>query len=126
MKSVISALLIFIFIIITSVSSIVYVNRAVDEMLQFVYKNEIYFSKSMWEEAENEIKKLEEVWAKKIPVLSVFLNHTILSEVNTAVSKLKNAVKIREKDDFFYERDNVVLTLLNLKEQQKISAENIF
>ncbi len=126
MKSVISALLIFIFIIITSVSSIVYVNRAVDEMLQFVYKNEIYFSKSMWEEAENEIKKLEEVWAKKIPVLSVFLNHTILSEVNTAVSKLKNAVKIREKDDFFYERDNVVLTLLNIKKLQKISIENIF
>ena len=126
MKSVISALLIFIFIIITSVSSIVYVNRAVDEMLQFVYKNEIYFSKSMWEEAENEIKKLEEVWAKKIPVLSVFLNHTILSEVNTAVSKLKNAVKIQEKDDFFYERDNVVLTLLNIKKLQKISIENIF
>lgn len=126
MKSVISALLIFIFIIITSVSSIVYVNRAVDEMLQFVYKNEIYFSKSMWEEAENEIKKLEEVWAKKNPVLSVFLNHTILSEVDTAVSKLKNAVKIREKDDFFYERDNVVLTLLNIKKLQKISIENIF
>ncbi len=125
MKSVIYALLIFIFIITTSVCSIIYVNKCADEMLQFVYKNENYFSKSMWEEAENEIKKFEELWVKKRPVLSAFLNHTITYEVDTAVAKLKNTVKMRENDDFFYESDNLKLILLNIKEQHKISIENI-
>ncbi len=126
MKSVICALLIFIFIIVTGVSSIIYVNKCIDEMLQFVYKNESYFSNSMWEEAENEIIKIEELWAKKRPVLSAFLNHTITDEVDTAVVKLKNAVKMRRNDDFYYECDNLKLVLLNIREQQKISIENIF
>ncbi len=126
MKSVICALLIFIFIIVTGVSSIIYVNKCIDEMLQFVYKNESYFSNSMWEEAEKEIIKIEELWAKKRPVLSAFLNHTITDEVDTAVAKLKNAVKMRRNDDFYYECDNLKLVLLNIREQQKISIENIF
>ena len=126
MKSVICALLIFIFIIVTGVSSIIYVNRCIDEMLQFVYGNEIYFSNSMWEEAEKEIIKTEKLWAKKRPVLSAFLDHEITGEVDRAVVKLKNAIKMRKMDDFFYECDNLKLILSNIKEQQKVSIENIF
>ena len=126
MKSVICALLIFIFIIVTGISSIIYVNRCIDEMLQIVYRNENYFANSMWEEAENEIIKIEKLWGKKRPVLSAFLDHEITGQVDTAVAKLKNAVKMRKKDDFFYECDNFKLILLNIKEQHKISMENIF
>lgn len=126
MKSVISALLIFIFIIITAVSSIIYVDRTTKEMLQIVYKNEIYFSNSQWREADAEILKLEKLWNKKRSVLSVFINHTILTEVDTTVAKLKNATKMQENIDFFYESTNLALILLNINQQQKISIENIF
>ena len=126
MKSVISALLIFIFIIITAVSSIIYVDRTTKEMLQIVYKNEIYFSNSQWREADAEISKLEKTWNKKRSVLSVFINHTILTEVDTTVAKLKNATKMQENTDFFYESTNLALILLNINQQQKISIENIF
>ena len=126
MKSVISALLIFIFIIITAVSSIIYVDRTTKEMLQIVYKNEIYFSNSQWREADAEILKLEKLWNKKRSVLSVFINHTILTEVDTTVAKLKNATKMQENTDFFYESTNLALILLNINQQQKISIENIF
>ncbi|MBR5519045.1 MAG: DUF4363 family protein [Clostridia bacterium] len=126
MKSVISALLIFIFIIITAVSSIIYVDMTTKEMLQIVYKNEIYFSNSQWREADAEILKLEKLWNKKRSVLSVFINHTILTEVDTTVAKLKNATKMQENIDFFYESTNLALILLNINQQQKISIENIF
>lgn len=126
MKSVISALLIFIFIIITAVSSIIYVDMTTKEMLQIVYKNEKYFSNSKWREAEDEILKLEKLWNKKRPVLSAFINHTILTEVDTTVAKLKNATKMQENADFFYESTNLELILLNINQQQKISIENVF
>ena len=126
MKSVISALLIFIFIIITAVSSIIYVDMTTKEMLQIVYRNEKYFSNSKWREAEYEILKLEKLWNKKRPVLSAFINHTILTEVDTTVAKLKNATKMQENADFFYESTNLELILLNINQQQKISIENVF
>ena len=126
MKSVISAVVIFIFIVVTGLFSAIYVDNVTKEMLQIVYKNEKYFSNLKWEDAEDEILKLEKYWANKRSVLSVFINHTNLSEVDTAVAKLKNATKMRENTDFFYETDNLVLTLLSINEQQKISIENIF
>ena len=126
MKSVISAVVIFIFIVVTGLVSTIYVDNATKEMLQIVYKNENYFSKSKWKEAENEILKLEKYWAEKRRVLSVFINHINLMEVDITVSKLKNATKMHENTDFFYESDNLELILLNINEQQKISIENIF
>ena len=58
--------------------------------------------------------------------MSAFLDHEITGEVDTSVEKLKNAVKMRKKDDIFYECGNLKLILSNIKEQQKISIENIF
>ena len=126
MKSVISAVVIFIFIVVTGLFSTIYVDNVTKEMLQIVYKNEKYFSNLKWKDAEDVILKLEEYWANKRSVLSVFINHTNLSEVDIAVAKLKNATKMRENTDFFYETDNLVLALLSINEQQKISIENIF
>lgn len=126
MKSVISAVVIFIFIVVTGLFSTIYVDNVTKEMLQIVYKNEKYFSNLKWKDAENEILKLEKYWANKRSVLSVFINHTDLTEVDIAVTKLKNATKMQEKADFFYESDNLALILSNICEQQKISIENIF
>ena len=126
MKSVISAAVIFIFIIVTSFASNWYINRKTDEMLQFLYKNEIFVAKNQWEEAENETKKLQEKWQKYRGGISVFINHSFTSEMDEAVDELKNAVKIRVKGDCFYSLDYVKLVLLNFKEQQKITVQNIF
>lgn len=126
MKSVISALLIFIFIIVGSFASYRYVNDVIDEMLQSLYKNEIFISKNFWDESKNETKNLEELWQKNRAVMSVIFNHTVIDKIDTSIAEIKNAVQMREKGDFIYEKSNMELMLLNLKEQQKINAENVF
>ena len=126
MKSVISALLIFIFIIVGSFASYRYVNDVIDEMLQSLYKNEISISKNFWDESKNETKNLEELWQKNRAVMSVIFNHTVIDKIDTSIAEIKNAVQMREKGDFIYEKSNMELMLLNLKEQQKINAENVF
>ena len=126
MKSVISALLIFILIITTIFFSGLYVNDTTNKMLQIVYKNEKYFSDLQWDKADNEIDKLESLWKKRRPMLSVFLNHSDLSDIDINISKLKNTTKIRDNSDFFYETDNVIHSIYNIKDQQKISIYNLF
>ena len=126
MKSVISALLIFILIITTIFFSGLYVNDTTNKMLQIVYKNEKYFSDLQWDKADNEIDKLESLWKKRRPMLSVFLNHSDLSDIDINISKLKNITKIRDNGDFFYETDNVIHSIYNIKDQQKISIYNLF
>lgn len=126
MKSVISALLIFIFIIIISSASGIYVNRVTDEMLQSLYKNEKFVSENSWKAAENETEKLYLMWKKSRNIMSMTFNHTITDNIDASITKIKNTVQMRKKYDYFYERSKFELLLLNLKEQQKISAENIF
>ena len=126
MKSVISALLIFILIITTIFFSGLYVNDTTNKMLQIVYKNEKYFSDLQWDKADNEIDKLESLWKKRRPMLSVFLNHSDLSDIDINISKLKNTTKIRDNSDFFYETDNVIHSIYNIEDQQKISIYNLF
>lgn len=126
MKSVISASLIFIFIIIASVTSSAYVNSVTEEMLQSLYRNEIYVAKNLWESAEFETEKLYSLWRKNRSMMSVNFNHTLIDRVDTSIAKIKNAVQMQKKEDFFYERSNFGLLLLSLAEQQKISVENIF
>ena len=126
MKSVISAVVIFIFIVVTGFVSTVYVDNVTKELLQNVYENEKYFSNLKWKEAEDEILKLEDFWAKKRPVLSMFINHANLTEVDIAVTQLKNATKMHKTDDAFYVSDKLGLILSDINEQQKISIENIF
>lgn len=126
MKSVISASIIFIFIITAVIVSAVYVNNVTEEMLQYLYKNEIYVAKNLWDEAESEAEKLDETWRKSRVLMSTFFNHTLIDKVDTSIAKIKNAVQLREKEDFFYERSNIGLILFSFKEQQKINAGNIF
>lgn len=126
MKSVISAILIFIFIITASVVSGVYVNNTTDKLLQSLYKNEKFISNNLWAEAKKETKNFDEIWQKKRTVMSVFFNHTLIDRVDTSIAKIKNAVKMQEKGVFLYEKSNIEIVLLSLKEQQKINAGNIF
>lgn len=126
MKSVISASLIFIFIITASVVSGVYVNNIADEMLQSLYKNEKFISNNLWEDAIEETEKLEEMWHKKRVFMSTVFNHTLTDRIDTGIAKIKNAVKMQEKGELIYEYTNMKILISSLKEQQKINAGNIF
>lgn len=126
MKSVISASLIFIFIITASVISGVYVNNIADEMLQSLYKNEKFISNNLWEDAEEETKKLEKIWHEKRIFISTVFNHTLTDRIDMGIAKIKNAVKMQEKGVLIYECTDMRIVISSLKEQQKINAGNIF
>ncbi len=126
MKSVISALLIFIFIIVLCVSSGLYVNKITGEMLRYVYENENFVSKNLWDEGTEEIEKIKNAWKMNKSFMAVNYNHSLIDGIDMSVAKLENAIKMRKKEDFMYESSNLELMLVNLMELQKISIGNVF
>lgn len=126
MKSVICATIIFIFIIIAGTISGIYVNNITNEMLQSLYKNEIFVSKNQWSEAKNETEILSKIWAENRNIMSMIFDHTFTDKVDTSIEKIKNAVKMQKKEDFIYERSDMELLLSGFEKQQKINVGNIF
>ena len=125
MKSVISASVIFILIVIMTVVSVRYVERVSDEMLQSLYKNEKYVAKNNWEYAEKEANYVIDVWQKNRVPMSVIFNHSVIDRIDASVENMKNTVKFKEKRSFYYEKSNLFMLVSSLKEQQKISVGNI-
>lgn len=126
MKSVITASAIFILIIVLISVSVWYVNDFVDKMLQYLYKNENYVAKNAWQDAEDEMDKMVSTWVERRHVMSVLFNHSFIDKLDVSIEKMKNITQNQKKEDFFYEKSNFYLLLLNLQEQQKISVGNIF
>ena len=125
MKSVISALVIFIIIITILVVSCAYTENIVNEMLHYVYENEIFFAKNDWMKSSDKISKIDTVWKNARNVMVILFNHTVIEKIDTSISKLNNAVKLQKNEDFLYESENLKLLLKNLIEQQKISVGNV-
>ena len=101
MKSVISALLIFIFIIVGSFASYRYVNDVIDEMLQSLYKNEIFISKNFWDESKNETKNLEEYRDKVSPIMASLMEKYGISEgeEDSLLEKIQNSEAQRQNEN---------------------------
>ena len=126
MKSVISAAAILIFIIILVTVSYFYTDSAVENMLEILDKNEKFVAKYSWEQAENEMKKLNEVWLKNREIFALMANHSLTEDIDKSLAKINYAVKMRKNDEFFLEIGVARLGIYSLSEQQKLSFSNIF
>ena len=102
-----------------------YVNSLTGEMLQSLYKNEKYIAKNNWQDAEKEIETIADIWNKNRVCMSMLFNHTVIDKIDASIAKIKSVIQMKEKEEFFYEKSNLDLLLVNLKEQQKISIGNI-
>lgn len=125
MKSVITASTIFILIIVLISVSAWYVNGFLDEMLQYLYKNEKFVAENDWDSALNQVEKIESMWNQRRNVMTILFDHSYIDKMDESIANLKNTLQNREKSDYFYEKTNFYLSLLNLREQQKISIGNI-
>ena len=126
MKSVISAAGILIFIIILVTVSYVYTDRIVTDMLGRIDKNEKFVAKNDWEQAENEINEIREIWQKSRKIFALIANHSLTEGIDESLAKIKYAVKLRKNDDFYLELGPAKLRVHNLLEHQELSLSNLF
>lgn len=126
MKSVICVLVIFILIVTMVVTACVYTNNITEEMLQSLYKNENYISKTNWQMAHSEVESMDNIWQDNRNTLVILFNHNVIEKVDLSIAKTKKTIQMQKKEDFFYESKNLELLLKSLVEQQEISIGNVF
>lgn len=124
MKRLIPASILFVIVITTYISSLIYItkicNSTIDRLQNIV---EIYEQN---DSAKEESKNLKKYWEDKEKILSLFINHNHIDEIEQAISSL--TVYAKEKDNvIFYEyADKTKVLLHQIIEDTKISTHSIF
>lgn len=124
MKRLIIAGVLFVLVVAIYISSVIYITNSCDKANELLDKSISVYDKNYT--AKNEAKKLKEYWDKKEKLLSVFVNHNRIDDIEQAISLL-NVYAKREKDPLFYEyADTVKILIHQILEDTKITMHSIF
>ncbi len=124
MKRIIPALIILVIVIASYFGSYVYINNVCDtvnEGIEACIKE--------YEEhgtAKADAKWLKNYWDEKEKILSFFVNHAMIDEVEMAISNLKLHSSFKENYMFYDACDTTKTLLHQIIEDTKISAHSVF
>ena len=124
MKRIIPALIILVIVIASYFGSYVYINNVCDtvnEGIEACIKE--------YEEhgtAKADAKWLKNYWDEKEKILSFFVNHSMIDEVEMAISNLKLHSSFKENYMFYDACDTTKTLLHQIIEDTKISAHSVF
>ncbi len=124
MKRLIIAAILFVLVIATYLASLFYITNSCDTARAMVESAvKVYTEK---ETAEKDAKELENFWNKKEPLLSVFVNHDRIDDIETAISLMNVYAKIPKNDLFYEYADNVKVLIHQIMEDTKFTMHSIF
>ena len=124
MKRLIIAAILFVLVIATYLTSLFYITDSCDTARNMV-KNavQVYSEK---ETAEKNARELETFWNKKEPLLSVFVNHDRIDDIETAISLMNVYAKIPKNELFYEYADTVKVLIHQIMEDTKFTMHSIF
>lgn len=124
MKRLIIAGVLLILVVATYVTSLFYITNSCDKAKSMVEQSTKAYSQN--KTAENEAKSLEDYWNKREPLLSVFVNHDRIDDIETAISLMNVYAKIPNNELFFEYADNVKILIHQIIEDTKFTMHSIF
>ncbi len=77
------------------------------------------------DDVNNRISKLENFWNKKESVLSIFINHGSIDEIELAIESLSVQSKYPKNQMFFEHSGNIKILLHQIMEDTKIGMHSI-
>ena len=124
MKRLIPASIIFILVVLTYLLSLKYITNSCKSTNQLLDKAVSAYKQN--QTAENEAKDIEKFWQKEEKILSFFVNHNHIDQIEQTISTLN--VYAKEKDNIlFYEYADTIKVLLHqIIEETKITTHSIF
>lgn len=124
MKRLIVAAILFIVVIATYLTSLFYITDSCDKAKSMVENSISVYTKN--QTAKNEARDLENYWNKKEPLLSVFVNHDRIDDIETAISLMNVYAKIPKNELFYEYADNVKMLIHQILEDTKFTMHSIF
>ena len=96
MKRLIVAAILFVVVIATYLTSLFYITDSCDKAKSMVENSISVYTKN--QTAKKEARNLENYWNKKEPLLSVFVNHDRIDDIETAISLMNVYAKIPKNE----------------------------
>lgn len=124
MKRLIPASIIFVLVIVTYLTSLYYITDSCDKAKSLLENSVQTYTRQ--KTAEKEAKKMEDYWNKKEKVLSVFVNHDRIDDIEKAISLLNVYAKSPDNELFYEYADTVEILLHQIMEDTKITMHSIF
>jgi len=124
MKRLIPASIIFVLVIITYFTSLYFITESCDKAKSLLETSVQTYSQQ--KTAEKEAKKFKNFWDKKEKVLSVFVNHDRIDDIERAISLLNVYAKSPDNELFYEYADTVRILIHQLMEDTKITVHSIF
>ncbi len=124
MKRLIPAAILLVLVITAYITSLLYITNNCDTTENLLETSVTAYKTQ--KTATEEAKKLEEYWSKKEPILSVFVNHDRIDDVETAISSLNVYAKMPDNDLFYEYADNVKILIHQIMEDTKFTMHSIF
>lgn len=124
MKRLIVAAILFVVVIATYLTSLFYITDSCDKAKSMVENSISVYTKN--QTAKNETRDLENYWNKKEPLLSVFVNHDRIDDIETAISLMNVYAKIPKNELFYEYADNVKMLIHQILEDTKFTMHSIF
>lgn len=124
MKRLISAGILFAFVVAAYVSSFIYIKKTCNETIELVRLCEENYKdgKNAYETAE----KIDEIWVDKEQTLSFFVNHDRIDEVELELSSLLLYSRTDNEILFYEHIETLKMLLFQIKEDSMINAHAIF
>lgn len=124
MRRLIPAGILLIFVITIYSASHGYIMKICDEVKQMIDNCETAYKSQT--EAVTAAEALEEYWDEKEKLLSFFVNHSLIDDIELSVSTLK-VYSATEDNIIFYEySDKLKILIHELTEETNFSVVNIF
>ena len=124
MKRLIPAAILFVLVITAYITSLLYITNSCDKTKALLDVSVTAYKEN--KTAQKEAKEIENFWNKKEPLLSVFVNHDRIDDIETAISLLNVYAKMPDNDLFYEYADNVKILIHQIMEDTEFTMHSIF
>ena len=124
MKRLIPAGILLVLVIVTYVTSLFFITDSCDKTKKLLDNSVTTYTQN--KTAEKEAKAVEKFWNKKEPLLSVFVNHDRIDDIETAISLLNVYAKNPDNQLFYEYADNIEMLIHQILEDTKFTMHSIF
>lgn len=124
MKRLIPASIIFVIVIVTYLLSLYYITKTCDKAKELLETSVQTYT--LEKTAPKETKALSEYWNNKEKILSIFVNHDRIDDIEKAISSLIVYAKSPNNELYYEYADTVKILIHQIMEDTKITMHSIF
>lgn len=125
MKNVLYSLIIFIALLISVFFSIKYLNKSCSSLEALDTKLETLIEDSSWDNAYASSLELMNDWDHYSKVITIFVNHAEIDNINNELWKLTQYTKFKNRDESMACVHTVKFYLSHIRDMEKVNIQNI-